>query len=51
MDSIMINSYAHTGQWIAPHITVPGTVRILRFPIGFILLVVLPMLPVSGTLK
>ena len=30
----LYNFYAHTGQWMAPHITVPGTISILRSPIA-----------------
>ena len=47
----LYNFYAHTGQWMAPHITDPGTVSILRSPLCFILLAFSPMLPVPGTLK
>ena len=46
----LYNFYAHTAI-DGPTYNVHGTVSILRSPLCFILLVVSPMLPVSGTLK
>ena len=41
--------YTYTGQWMAPHISVPGTVSMLHPISCFISLLVTSMLPVSGT--